>query len=218
MRKLLLTVAAWRCGPAGHGRLCADEAARPKRRRSQSRDGHTAAPAAATARAPSAPEKPRLFAPFKSELEQASYCVGGRHGRGLKRRHGRDIEGFNRGLRDIAAQALLLRMTDRQIIADFRKNLQQGQEHSQLVAQRPRRKATTSWQEQGQGRRDHSAAASSTRSSRKAPAKSKEPDTSRSITTQDAGRTVFDSSSWTGQPVAVPLNRVIKGWTEGIQR
>jgi len=113
MRKLLLTVAALAVLACGHGRLC-------RRRGGQGRTKTEVKAETAPGRTGSRhgherrrPEKPKVVAPFKSELEQAA----------LRRLdmaapqtpgHGRGLEALTRGLRDIAGSKPLL-LSDDQI-------------------------------------------------------------------------------------------------------
>lgn len=159
--------------------------------------------------------------PLADDQAKASYTLGFRFAENVQRQLGTDIvsDAFVRGVRDQlggretlvddaeAERVLGAMMEARQAEAASTslRNLEQGLE---FLAENAKRDGVVSLE-------------SGLQYEVLEPGEGEQPESTDVVTTHYEGRlidgTVFDSSYQRGEPASFPLNRVIAGWTEGLQ-
>lgn len=168
---------------------------------------------------PAAPEAPE--APLQDDQAKASYSLGYRFAENVSRQFDDEIENdaFVRGVRDSLAgdeplvddaeaeRVLMAMMESRQaaLAGDALRTLEEG----------------LAFLEQNAQREEVTTLESGLQYEVLEPAEGPRPNADDVVTTHYEGRlidgTVFDSSYARGEPASFPLNRVIPGWTEGLQ-
>ncbi|MDA0747560.1 MAG: FKBP-type peptidyl-prolyl cis-trans isomerase [bacterium] len=167
-------------------------------------------------------------AELKTEDQQFSYSLGYTIGKdvadGLKRQSITvDPESYARGVRDIVAETTpaLSDSVMQKILQDFQQKMMAKQQEEMSKASEGNRQEGQAFLEENKAKEGVKTLPSGLQYKIIKEGKGKSPKASDTVTVHYAGKlldgTEFDSSHKRGEPATFPLNRVIKGWTEGLQ-
>jgi FKBP-type peptidyl-prolyl cis-trans isomerase FklB len=162
---------------------------------------------------------------LESKQDKISYSIGMNIGNNLKRDSiAISPDAFLRGVLDAGADSAKRLMTDQQIqetIATFQQELRTKQMESARVAGDKNAQQGAAFMAENGKKPGVVTLPSGLQYKVITEGKGKSPTATSTVTVHYAGRlldgTEFDSSYKQGEPTTYPVNRFVKGWTEGLQ-
>ena len=161
---------------------------------------------------------------LKSRMDSVAYSIGMNIGQNLKRDSLMlDLDILKSGMNDVIYGNTSL-LTDDQVkgvLTAFQQEVSKKQTERMMVVRDANKKKGMAFLEENKKKEGVKVTTSGLQYKVVKEGTGKQPTDKSSVTVHYKGTTldgkVFDSSVSRGQPATFPLNRVIKGWTEGLQ-